>query len=586
MGIQLPTVNRAAPQQSTPSAKMDVNIPDYTKAADIQSAAVERLGQQAVVFANEKEDQAIEVMATQKANEYNGFVEQQLEGPGGLKYQDGDPTAAYNKFTEQIHSKVDEYLSDDSNLSQRAKLTLAQKLQDVQQKSHYKASTIYGSLYDAYDKKVTNDSVELEKRGLTDSTSYMQKDDPDSMIHFDLGVQKIIDTRFKAGLRTGTVTRDAEGNYIPNPSVQLQVAKDLSEGVTNAVENLVVSGRLEEAEILKEKYGKYIDPINSKKLTKTTEVATKKIESFTALDRVKNFKEEKALSEIDKIKDPEIRQTTLKLYNDYLTRKASIRSNSAKTNYNEVAKFVLAKQNSANPFVSVTEMQNDPLVSRVLGRDVLDAKQVKALQSMISPPKESDPVELNKAYDLLMAGNFKGMSMEDLTEMIPHASKADRSYLQKKLVSINTETSGEENQRIKLMGSELKNQMQRWGLVKKNQYGKFDNKTEVKIAEARQQMLDQMDKFPPNMSHKEVIDQVNKFVISLKTGEVFKKPESAPLPPPPKNPNVSKKPGITSGDVDMISKLEYARQFRKENGRSPDLNTKELENYIKSKTGK
>lgn len=585
MAIQLPKIDRIAPQQSAPSDKLTVSIPDFTKAADIQGAATDKLAAQAQKFAEDREDQAIETHATQKANEYYNFVEQQIEGKNGLKYQDGDPTAAYDKFNETIHQKVDEYLSDESGLSERAKLTLAQKLQEVQQRTHYKAATIYGSLYDSYATRVTNDGVDLEKRGLTDATSYIQKDDPNSLTHFDLGVQKIIDLRFKNGERVGTVTKDADGNYIPNPSVQLQVAKDLSEGVTNAVENLVVSGRLDEAEILREKYGKYIDPVNSKKLTKSTEVAVKKNLAFTMLDTVRDMPQEKAMDKIDDIKDPEVRQTVEKLYNDHLTRKASIINNSSKTNYNEAANFILQKQNSGNPFVSTTEMENDPYVSKLLPK-ITDAKQKKALYAAISPPKESNVSDKNTLYDDLFAGNFKGMSFQDLNEKMAHLNKADRALFEKKFAAINTETGGEENQRLKLMGGELKNQMQRLGLVKKNQYGKYDNKTEVKIAEARQQMLDQMDKFPPGMSHSEVIKEVTKFATALKTGEVYKKPEAVELPPPPKNPNVSKKPGITSGDVDMVSKLEYARQFRKEKGRSPNLGTTELQDFIKSKSGK
>ena len=108
MPVQIPKLNRFEPQQTQSVGRSEVQAPNLAAIAQPQMNAVMGIAEQQVQYFQKQEDNAIDTAAKAAANEYNIYLNQELNK--ARQFQ-GDPTKVYAQFDEARAKKYDEILS-------------------------------------------------------------------------------------------------------------------------------------------------------------------------------------------------------------------------------------------------------------------------------------------------------------------------------------------------------------------------------------------------------------------------------------------------------------------------------------------
>lgn len=586
MPVQLPTLDRFSPQGQTSVGREDFKPIDVSQGQAMQTHAAEKLAGTVEHYIKTEQQYTADTTANAAAVEYHQYLESALEGPNGAKRQQGDPAPVYKKFDEDARGKYQAILDKYKDASELTKQEIQAKLNNTDAKFYDRKTTAFGSQSATYETGVTNDSVKITKNDMIDATAHLDVTDPHTLVPLENKLNELYDLRIKSGLKQGTVSQDKDGNYILNPSVKMQLAKDRSEGIASSIENLIASGDVEGAKFLTDKYEKDLDRAVRPKIEEKTLKAQIEQDGIDAFDKVRNLPSATAMAKLNQIEDPKVREKAMAELDTYQRRMENSAKRSSKDSYSAVGRAIMERQRSGDAFVDVNEMEKDPTIKRLLD-GVKDPKQLEALRRMVTSPKESDPDAKNEAYRAMFNGELKGMAPEDFNLLISGLNKEDRSKIETKWRSFNTQSPSEESRMTKNMGSQLIKELQTLGYVKKNEFGKYNNKDQIKLNQANDELINALDDMPPGLSQKDQSAWVQKFAADKVKGEVFKPPTpSAPrkfLEPANKKaePDTSTVPGaVNTNDVEAKKKAMQA--FNKANGRWPDLNTQELQNFIKN----
>lgn len=478
MAVQIPRVERFAPTNTPSVGRVDAQLPDTSKAFAMQSDAIMDVSKDMINSYEKSRKAANDTKTDELVNRFNVETNNMLTGPNGARSQKGDPVPVYGKLDENVDELYKRLVDDNQNLDNDAKALLVNKLGNARASFNIKKDTSYGSQYENYETNVTNDSVSLLKNELTEATGYINPKEPDSLIPFNNILNQIKSKRVESGIRTGRIQVDEKtGKPILDVGTGLQISKDLSDGIYEAIASLNAQNNPEAAEKVREMYKQYIDPVNMKKAFEGTEKAMIEKKSEDLYLRAIQMGPEKAIATIQKEKDPEVQAKAMQFLDDQQRREENIRQRSSTKNYNQAVKLVQERMNGTNPFVSVAEMERDPKVKMLLP-GVTTAEQRKALYAMINAPKKSNEGVKSDAYDKYFKGDFKGMPYEDLLQIKADLSKEDASYFERKWVDANStetkETSGKARAKANFMQDMIKRRMNELGIVELNRYGKYD----------------------------------------------------------------------------------------------------------------
>lgn len=572
--VQVPRITRNAPVAAqTTMGRINVGIPDLVSPVASTAKQAESLISQQEQYYRKQQENAWDTAALTKSNEFDQYINARLEGENGFKYRQGDPTEEFGALGEDIEAKYNEYLKGD--LGDRERAILKSKLDQVYDRGTVKANTIYGSLYNKHETKVTNDAVELEKRGLTDAVSIVNAADKDSFAGVDQQIAKIRDIRWNSGRKTGLVDTDETGRERANESLRLTTANDLSDGLYKAIDVLNATGKTDEAQMMLERYKDYLDPARKKQATQTTEKATIRKSALTLADETRGMTNDDAIEYITKNTKGqnklEVRQEALKIVDTEQRRLTNLKSRQESENFEAAATVVRERMGSKNPFHSTDEMMNDQMIKRFSQN--MNAKQIAALGKMVDKPSNSNEGVKAKAYDIAFsADGFTGMTYAQFAESVAGLNDADTKKFTKLWEEANMQTPSESLRTLKTMDAELRNQMLKTGLIKFAYGTTLNNKDNVKYLKARDAMVAAREKFPTGASPEYQQKWVTKFVADMKKGEVFAPPEAPQkviptptLPSVPKGtpPGGSASTGISTG---TNGRIDAARRFKAANG--------------------
>lgn len=602
MGIQIPTIQRNAPQEVQSVGRVDAKVVDAMPAYEMQAKAATHLAESTEKYVNNEIKNTAEIKSQEAANELQTWYETKLHGKDGLAYQKGDPTEGYKALDEEAKKKIDEIKTRSGDYSEMARNAIDSKLNHTYQKVYNSRITLEGKQNADYTTRVTNDSIDLSKKDAIDATANLDISDEHAFVPVDRVINQIKDLRYKEGLKNGTVKETTDPNQIDpytkqpkvikvdlDPSVREKMQKDVSDALTLSIDNLQAAGDVEGAQAMLEKYKDELRGPQLNKLEKTVTKAGKDQEAKNVLNNIMSLPEDKARAQIDKIEDYDVREQASRRYDSEMRRRDNTARRQEKTNYSAALKQVISRQTSGNAFQDDVELLDDPVVKRVW--DKMNPKQQQALIHTVNQPKDSDQDAKNQAFEKLFNGDFKGMAPEDFAETVGGLNKEDRKMFENQYRKFNVQTPGQEMQEVKYMGSQLTKELQNIGYVKKDQYGKYTNKDQIKINEANSKLIEALDKFPPTASFKEKQDYIKKFAAeaikgggaipevpkfngSSKSRDVSPKQINAPAA-------VVKTPGATVPDDHMKTLKESQDDFKKKFGRWPDLHTSELQDFIK-----
>lgn len=583
--MQLPTIKRAAPQGEVSPGRLDGQAPNIAGAMAPQNQAINNFVKEGVDLYQRQEKFAGDTAAAAASLEYNNAIEGLYSGKGGFKYTDptGDPTGAFDNLNQKQKEIRDQIYEKYKNLSDYGKQALEQKLSTVDSSFHSKKIATYGDLYDKFETNVANETVKTEQNNFVESIKYTDFKNPAEVGGLEKHIAAIIDTRYNTALKKGIAQRDADGKIITSRSTDLAVRKDLSDTVYNALEILNASGNIEGAKVVKEKYGQWLEPSREKEIIKQQRDAEIKFTSQGIVDKLKYSDSEYASSQIDKIKDPEIREQALKDFATMVTTKDRLSELSQKRNYESAAEIIGARNREGKPFVDVNDMLKDPALSQFYRRS--DAKQKKALEQMIVQPETSSPEVLERMYNQMSSGGFTGMSFAEYNQAAAGLSKADRSRFDSIYTSANSQTEAEKTAMYKTMGSALQEMMQAQGYIDM-EYGRMTDTERRKYNQAFDELDLTMQKMPPKgFSIQDQRNYVREFVAKrLKKEAFFKPPEAVGarrVAPDLKRPSVGQKnvePAENLREFSMQEMVQWGAAYKKAN---PNLVGRPTVNQVK-----
>lgn len=606
MAVQIPEVKRMNPVEDTSVGRLDSrNLPDPVPSMERTSSALLGFGKEAMTVGERFEREAIDTEKTKASTELETFFDEKMHGkqgtvdqPGerGIRNSDGDPAELYSGLDDQLAEKF-KSLTSNEKYDPRMTKEVTKHLTDTMNRLHLKKTLEYGDQQSKYDNKVSEAQIDLEKGNLLSASARINADDPSTVPMFDGTVGRIRDLIIKNGIKTGSViptdddkkanalyvAEDGKPNkVILNPVVQDKLSKTLGEGIGNAIENLINSGNTEGAQLLKEKYNDYLGMEKRKGLVKDLEAAAIKKESYQTAATLKN----KTPDQIDSLlsdKKPEVRAKTLEILDDEQRRLDNMQKRSDKTNYDYVAKKLLAIQNSNDPIQSNVDLENNADYA-LASKKIKDPKLLMGLKNIVLAPKDT-PESVREKWQNVVAGtdpeiSLVGMKPEDLSVYTSSMNKADRNRANVLWQRFNDpETGTETSQRYKLADKALQSHLLAVNYLTKDQFGKLPQDEESKLTFARDDMhkyLDARGNLP--MSPKEIDEFTRSYSVSKMKGEAFKPPEVSKF-----NGNKNSPPAAGNTQTPSKNAMYYVKLWQSKNpGKQiPILTSPDFQKFIK-----
>jgi hypothetical protein len=583
MPVEIPRVKRINPVDEPSVGRVEVKAPDITHGMEKYSKQSEQLVGAVGEYVRRVERDAADTEANKREFEWEKFATSKLED---AKRQEGNPTELYKSLDEELEKEYDRMTSE--KLSGYTKEVVQKRLNNSMQRFQLRRLSEYGSQQAKYDNNIFTDGVKLKKRDLPNTVAYISPDDPSTFAPADNLIGEITNMHLRRGMKYGSVTPNEQGTHFyidedgkpikvaAGPGVQLELAKDLSEGVTGMIENATNTGQTEIARALQERYGKFIDAAKAKSIDDSLDKA--ELNHTARLVSISNPKEQQKI--LNSIKDPvrrsEIQDKARSIVNDRQRHNEEIVNRSSKQYYNDLAKHVMN-----GDYTTLTQLQSDPYYINMIGK-IKNPKQVMAIEEMVVQPKNSRTESMAKVNDLFFSGQAKGMSTEDFTEQLTGLSKGDRSKAMTRYQNLHTETGAQESAKLKRAGDEFKKQALAMNLLREDDFNRVSGKEFDRMVGMQNQLMEHVESLGPNPSQKEVNEIVKEFTLAQAKGRAFKAPaKPSSLVGSPKTPKTDKnQAGYRS--LDTIERGKSRRDWKKDLKdklkREPTLI--ELNNYI------
>lgn len=607
MAVQVPKLQRIQPSAALP-ANERINLKVDSQASNIlnQTQGLANLGKEAVDLSYDIEDSKIQQLSLSAEQEYSSWNTQQLQK---LKSYEGDPTDAYVEYDKQAQQKRDEILNARPDLNERVRSHLTANLDKTVGSQNMTAMKQRGAQQETYDNNNFQAGIKLKKDGLSTAASYIRKDDPGSFMPMDDGINDIKTTIAQRGLIKGTVSRlpddaktwshmykDPEGKLVKvqmSDIAKQATAKEVAEGVGASINSMIAAGYTEEAQAAYDRYKPYIDTKYKTTLENKFNTTAIKATAFNEIGRIESMPEGQRLAEVEKITNPQVRSEALKILDTNANRREAIKDRREKANYEVLGSKVLEKMNSDNPYYGISDLENDPTFKATYDR--LDVKGKKAIMEMVKAPKDTNPESEVKVQDLLLGSDpsmdINNVSPAQFQKMTVGLNKSDKSKYTNMYNRLKQETAGEERTKNKRAEKFLQDQLLADKYISKNDYGKYTGKSEIKLIQARNELLDHLSTAPKNMSDTDLLKYVQKYSADKIKEQVFVPPqrkvftETASQTIPTNNsivpPTKSKALVNPEDGLPQPQKLQLRQKYKKEFGRWPVLDSSDYLNYVK-----
>lgn len=591
MAVQVPGLNRFQETAPPSVGRLEVRAPDLQQAIAPQQKAFGNLVEKGADAFLDVIKQKADTEGLKSANEMQTYLNRSLTD---AKQSQDDPTHVYQQLDESEEKKFAEIRDRYKDATSETQAAVQDQLLKSRQRFNDNKVSAYSVQNDKYQTTIANDGVKLRQYKMMDDTAHLDVSNPETTIPLDSTLAEIYDLRMKSAVKRGAAKeiRNEKGDVIgfdANPSVKVQIAKDRSEGLYDAINNLTASGDVEGAKFLQDKYKAYLLPDQKIKVEEKTKKAEIEIEAEREFLKVKDLPYDQAFDKLDNNKkNPEIRKKSLANLDTYRRQNQNREDFSSKKNYKYVGNLILERQNGGDPFVDVNQMLKDPAVKRTWD-NIRDPKQKIALQHMIEQPKDSDPNQVSTAFTKLFNGEFRGMSPDDFNVVISGMSKSDRNKFTNDYKKFNAQTPVQELNQVKTMGTALEKDLDRLDYIKKNpETGRYSDKHRDMLIEAQQELTDTMEKIG-QLTPQEQLKYVKQFAANKVNGEVFNKEAALPakrfqgtITPKTKEDVVEANAPITETSKKELEKAWF--NFKQLNKRAPT--TPELLEYIKKQKGK
>lgn len=588
--ITVPRLQKIQPRGEAPNARLNVQVRDQSQLIQQTTKNISAVAAQGIDLYLDIEDNKITQLSNEVEQDYTRWSNAELIK---LKSVEGDPTDAYAEFEIEEEKKSQEFLTKRPDLNDRVKRHVEGNFNKIRETRRTQVLNQRGMQQETYANKLYESNLSLKGNDLPVNAGYIRKDDSSSFFPFDQNIQEIKTAIAKRGITTGTVKKldknakswshlytDGNGEVVKVQMTDIakhRTAKELSSGVSNSIKVLIDGGQVEEAKLLRERYKSYIDPLSNAKLEKKFKETDVKGEAFKHLEKTRGKDPDKQLQMIESISNPEVRAEALKIKDTNDKRRDSIRKRKSTTNYDTLANHIINKQSAGDPFFGASQLEADPVYKQTWD-NIEDPKQKKAILEFLEPPKESAPVSQAKIQNLFF-GNDEDFQIETITPSefniyLNGLAKKDRSRYSSLYTNLRTETSAEQRSNYKRSEKFLSDQLFRDGYLKKDDFGHWTKKSEKRLIDSRNELIDYLSDQYGTFSDKQLKDFVLDFSATKVKDEVFK--------PAPRRVFDEAKPSKRNLEESLTDseKRTMRREYKNTYGQWPDLASPQYQKFI------
>lgn len=529
MAIQVP---RLQPLDSSPvqqSERINLNFKDSSNAIEKQTGAIAQIAKTGIDIYQKFENEKIDQLSNKANTDYQIWNNAKLQQ---LKSIQGDATEAYAKYDEEDKKKIEELVSQYPDVSQKVKDGVQAHLTKQQDMNRIHVLKQRGLQQETYDNNLFESSVKLQRDTLSVNGAFASSGDDKSV--FDENLNNLKTTIVKQAVKKGTaqvLPDDAKSwsyEYLDNDNKlvkvalndmsKVRIAKETSEGVSEAIQASLSAGEKDQARILMDKYGKYLDPKSTIKLDKSFQKNEISNKANQLLSEIETKPKDAQISAIEKIDDIELRSKVLEIKASNETKIATLRKYREDSNYDILYKRVQDLK-SSNQLYGSAVLKDDKVFKQTF--DNLSPTQQRAIMEEVETPKKSDPVQLAKAHDVLLGHDENidpsTISVQQFQEHLVGLSQGDKSKLITRLTSLQSKpkiTVTMYNQASKA----LKTKLYAKQLAKPN-----NDKDAIKIAQAQDDLMNYLDEQGDKITSDNYNKYVDKYIADVASEKIFKK---------------------------------------------------------------
>jgi len=455
MPVQIPKLNRFEPQQTQSVGRSEIQAPNIPAIVQPQMNALMDIGEQQVKYFQKQEDNAIDTAAKAAANEYNIYLNDELNKARVFK---GDPTKVYAQFDESSNTKYDEILNKNPNLSSRGKQFVAQALQETKDGYQMKRDTAYYGQYYDYDKNVTEVSAKLKANNLMSVAGYIDPTKPETFRPMDALIRGIAIDYQNHGEKFGAVTRDEAGNQMSTNEIKLKIGETVSSGLIATINNLNDSGRPDLADAVYAKYYDYIDAAKKDDVLKSIREEQRTIKALNMIPKVQGKSPEEIDSLLNKEfkDDPKGREKAHQAIEAESGRRDRMKDRLSEDSFNSAFNIVSARMQGDEPFSNVFEMEQ--AIKKQL-KTITKPAQKKALQEMVDKPGKSDMDVYQKNLGFVGSMGYVNMNESQLMENLQGLNEKHRNFFVGQWTKQRTETESAVRARVNSSWENLQNKL-------------------------------------------------------------------------------------------------------------------------------
>lgn len=531
---QVPVIERMAPQGPQSVGRVQVETADVTRAGAAVGNALQNFGENAIKDYLKAEDDAAAVKADAINNEFDIWNNERLYGKNGLVHLKGDTSEAYAKYDEDAKIRMNEILAGDMSDTTRQKT--AAKLSETHTRYKMKSTVTYGKQNSDYIQETSDTRVGLLKNDLVNSAALVNAAGERDFTVTDNAIGLIMRNRYET----------AERLNIPKSTVNLQIAKDVSDGLEQNIMALINSGDLETAQATYDRYNyerKITGPDGQKKIESRSYLdAQAKPKIIKALRDGKINQEAMSLANEaamrpetenplayikGKASSPEVAEKARKTYDDIRSSMKAVYDRDQEMIYNKLSNQIQSIQDGQvpgkMPFVSINQMENDenlkPLFDRLASGD-----KRKALRSLISQPTTTNQKDFEKFMDTVRKGGLVGMTGAQFNEAVKNFNSADRNraanwwkYDQDRAKRrTGTESAAAEAARVKRINDTMTSKAQLYRLVPPGKTSTWSEPELNRYNQMTSDFADFKEEFiRPDMTSDAIDKEVTRFLIEF-----------------------------------------------------------------------
>lgn len=537
MPIEIPKLRKLEGAQQTQGTRINQTVQGSPNIIGQRVSALADVGNTFLKAKKGYEDAEINTLGSAAEIEYNNWQFEKLEE---LKQIQDDPRKAYADYEVEENKKVDEILSKHPDLNERVKLGVMNKLEDARAARRDNVLRQRGKQVTTYKNNVYNTSMKQKQRNMPSFADHVDAKDPNSFKHYESGLDDIKTHFAKYALENGTAkVVEGKGSHsfvVPSeepggkPEIvnvvftelgNNRLAKELSETITQSVEALIDLDRLEDAKALQEKFKDNIDGLNEAKINEQLKDGELKIETSGMANDISQLPIEQQRAAINKIQDPVVREEVDKKVDANMRRIDNANKRQNQKFYNTLSDYVTEKMNSSNPYMNVSDLENDPTYKKMI-RHIDDPKLKDSLRESVIQPTETNPKSEQRIQTLIFGEDpnydIDTISNAKFNEFLTGLNKKDRDYYKKKFINIRSKSNSEERSFFKSAKYQLETKMQGLELIEKNKKGFYEPEDILRLNEANSELMENLERMQGNMSAPALDRYINEYLAKVVEG--------------------------------------------------------------------